>query len=71
MANATLDLAPAAAGLDQVTVLHRPSLLTDNGSSTIAGDLATWLEGQGTTRIQAAPRHPQTPGATPSAGTRR
>ena len=28
MANATLDLALAAAGLDQVTVLHRPRLLT-------------------------------------------
>ena len=59
---ATLDLALAASGLDQVTVLHRPRLLTDNGSSTIAGDLATWLEGQGMTHIRGAPRHPQTQG---------
>ena len=58
----TLDLALAAAGLDQVTVLHRPRLLTDNGSSTIAGDLATWLEGRGMTHIRGAPRHPQTQG---------
>ena len=59
---ATLDLALAASGLDQVTVLHRPRLLTDNGSSYIAGDLATWLEGQGMTHIRGAPRHPQTQG---------
>ena len=34
----TLDLALAACGLDQVTVVHRPRLLTDNGSSSIAGE---------------------------------
>src|SRR4051812_11057998 len=38
----TLDLALAASGLDQVSVVHRPRLLTDNGSSYIAGDLALW-----------------------------
>ena len=42
----TLDLALAASGLDQVTVVHRPRLLTDNGSSYIAGDLAEWLAGE-------------------------
>ena len=68
---ATLDLALAASGLDQVTVLHRPRLLTDNGSSYIAGDLAEWLEGRGVTHIRGAPRHPQTRGARSSAGTRR
>src|SRR3954464_8628819 len=31
----TLDLALAASGLDQVTIVHRPRLLTDNGSSYI------------------------------------
>ncbi len=40
---ATLDLALAAAGLDHVQVAHRPRLLSDNGSSYVAGDLATWL----------------------------
>jgi transposase InsO family protein len=58
----TLDLALAACGLDQVTVVHRPRLLTDNGSSSIAGDLAEWLESRGMTHIRGAPRHPQTQG---------
>jgi putative transposase len=58
----TLDLALAASGLDQVTVAHRPRLLTGNGSSYIAGDLAEWLEGRGMAHIRGAPRHPQTQG---------
>jgi len=58
----TLDLALAASGLDQVTVVHRPRLLTDNGSSYIAGDLADWLAGRGMAHIRGAPRHPQTLG---------
>src|ERR1700684_3609609 len=41
---ATLDLALSAAGLDHVTVVHRPRLLSDNGSSYVAGDLGKWLE---------------------------
>jgi len=41
---ATLDLALSAAGLDHVTVGRRPRLLSDNGSSYVAGDLAKWLE---------------------------
>lgn len=36
----TLDRALAASGLDQVEVVHRPRLLSDNGASYIAGDLA-------------------------------
>jgi transposase InsO family protein len=59
---ATLDLALAAAGLDHVQVAHRPRLLTDNGSSYVAGDLADWLGSQGMTHIRGAPRHPQTQG---------
>lgn len=58
----TLDRALAASGLDQVKVVHRPRLLTDNGSSYIAGDLAEWLEGRGMAHIRGAPRHPQTQG---------
>ena len=41
---ATLDLALAASGLDQMTVVHRPRLLSDNGSSYVAEDLAEWLD---------------------------
>ncbi len=37
---ATLDLALSASGLDQMTVVHRPRLLSDNGSSYVATDLA-------------------------------
>ncbi len=58
----TLDLALTASGLDQVAVRHRPRLLSDNGSSYIAGDLAEWLEDKGMTHIRGAPRHPQTQG---------
>jgi len=59
---ATLDLALTAAGLDQVQVVHRPRLLTDNGSSYVATDLADWLGSRGMTHIRGAPRHPQTQG---------
>jgi RNA-directed DNA polymerase len=44
---ATLDQALAASGLDSATVVHRPRLLSDNGASYVAGDLADWLEGKG------------------------
>jgi putative transposase len=37
---ATLDQALAASGLDQITVVHRPRLLSDNGSSYVSSDLA-------------------------------
>jgi len=38
----TLERALAASGLDQVSVVHRPRLLSDNGSSYVSGDLARW-----------------------------
>ncbi len=56
---AAMDLALTASGLDQVKVRHRPRLLSDNGSSYIAGDPAEWLEDQGMTHIRRAPRPPQ------------
>lgn len=40
----TLDLALKRAGLDQVTVLHKPRLLSDNDSSVVAADLANRLD---------------------------
>jgi putative transposase len=39
---ATLDLALNASGLDRATAIHQPRLLSDNGSSYIAADLAKW-----------------------------
>src|ERR1700728_4673188 len=37
---ATLDRALAASGLDQMTVVHQPRLLSDNAASYVATDLA-------------------------------
>ena len=59
---ATLDLALSASGLDHVTVAHRPRLLSDNGSSYVAGGLAKWLEAKGMEHVRGAPYHPQTQG---------
>ena len=59
---ATLDLALKASGLDQANVVHRPRLLSDNGSSYISADLATWLDGQDIDHVRGAPYHPMTQG---------
>ena len=59
---ATLDLALKASGCDRAEVAHKPRLLSDNGSSYIAGDLAGWLEDQGMDHVRGAPYHPQTQG---------
>ncbi len=59
---ATLDQALAASGLDHITVVHRPRLLSDNGASYVADDLARWLEGKGMQHVRGAPYHPQTQG---------
>ena len=58
----TLTMALASSGLDQARVVHRPRLLSDNGSSYIAGDLAVWLEDKGMEHVRGAPLHPQTQG---------
>ena len=59
---ATLDLALKASELDQAKVIHRPRLLSDNGSSYIAADLAKWLDGQNMEHVRGAPYHPMTQG---------
>ena len=61
----TLDLALQASGCDQATVLHKPRLLSDNGSSYVSGDLAKWLEDQLMDHVRGAPYHPQTQGKIP------
>ena len=58
----TLKLALQASGLDQATVMHRPRLLSDNGSSYVSGDLAKWLERQDMRHTRGAPYHPMTQG---------
>ena len=42
--------------------VHKPRLLSDNGSSYIAGDLAEWLDDQSMEHVRGAPSHPQTQG---------
>jgi transposase InsO family protein len=59
---ATLDLAIAATGVQQVAVQHRPRLLSDNGSAYISGDLADYLAQHGIRHTWGAPYHPQTQG---------
>ena len=58
----TLDLALQASGCDQATVLHKPRLLSDNGSSYISNDLADWLDDRQMDHVRGAPYHPQTQG---------
>jgi RNA-directed DNA polymerase len=59
---ATLDQALAASGLDHINVKQRPRLLSDNGSSYVADDLARWLQHKGMQHVRGAPYHPQTQG---------
>jgi putative transposase len=59
---ATLELALAASGRDRARVRHRPRLLSDNGPSYVATDLAEWLDENGIEHVRGAPCHPQTQG---------
>ncbi len=58
----TLELALQASGCDQARIRHKPRLLSDNGSSYVAADLAAWLDKQNIDHIRGAPSHPQTQG---------
>ena len=59
---ATLDLALKTSGCDSATVVAKPRLLSDNGSSYIAGDLTDYLDEKGMDHVRGAPYHPQTRG---------
>src|SRR5204863_6420700 len=59
---ATLEMALDAAGLDKARALHRPRLLSDNGSSYISDHLAKWLERHDMAHVRGAPYHPMTQG---------
>ena len=56
----TLDLALEASGCDHATVLHKPRLLSDNGPSYIANELADYLDTKIMAHVRGAPFHPQT-----------
>jgi transposase InsO family protein len=58
----TLELALEASGCAHATVVQRPRLLSDNGSSYVAADLADYLEDKGMDHVRGAPHHPQTQG---------
>ena len=49
----TLDMALAASGCDQANVHHKPRLLSDNGPSYIAGELADYIQAN---RMSEPPR---------------
>ena len=59
---ATLGLALQASGLDRLGADRRPRLLSDNGPSYVANDLADWLEDQGMRHTRGKPYHPMTQG---------
>jgi len=58
----TLDDALSFTGLDQVKVKHKPRLLSDNGPSYIASDLADYLDDKGMDHTRGRSYHPQTQG---------
>ena len=58
----TLDLARAQTGIDQVRVVHRPRLLSDNGPCYVSGELADYLETHKIAHTRGAPYHPMTQG---------
>jgi len=57
-----LDMAVAKAGVEQVTVRHRPRLLSDNGPCYVSGELQQYLEAKGMAHTRGAPYHPMTQG---------
>ena len=58
----TLDIALQASGRDQDHVMHKPRLLSDNGSSYVSGELAERLGDKNMGHVRGAPYHPQTQG---------
>jgi len=59
---ATLDMALALTGVEQVNVRHRPRLLSDNGPAYVSGELREYLEKRNMAHTRGAPYHPMTQG---------
>ena len=59
---ATLDQALQASGLSEAKTTRRLRLLSDNGASYIASDLAKWLDNRKIQHLRGAPYHPMTQG---------
>lgn len=58
----TLDMALEASGCASASIKHRPRLLSDNGPSYIAEELADYIESNRMSHVRGAPFHPQTQG---------
>ena len=61
-ANDTLNMALVASRGDQANVVHKPRLLSDNGSSYISSELAEYIKDNDMSHVRGAPYHPQTQG---------
>jgi transposase InsO family protein len=59
---ATLERALTASGLDKAGATVKPRLLSDNGSSYVSNELATWLGDNNMRHTRGAPYHPMTQG---------
>ena len=59
---ATLEMALDASGVGKAKVVHRPRLLSDNGSSYVSDDLAKWMQRHDMAHVRGAPYHPMTQG---------
>ena len=64
-------MALEASGCGKATVMHKPRLLSDNGSFFVVGDLANFLEDRGKDPVRGAPHHPQPQGKIPLGTVRR
>ena len=53
----TLNMALVASGCDQANVVHKPRLLSDNGSSYISGDLKDYIKDNGMRHVRGAQYH--------------
>jgi len=49
---AHIEIRQDISGCDQATVVHKPRLLSDNGSSYVASDLADYLEDKGMDHVR-------------------
>lgn len=57
-----VDQAIETAGVAHVTIVHRPRLLTDNGSCFVSREFGEFLKARGLAHVRTKPFHPMTQG---------
>ena len=57
-----LDIAVKKTGNQEISVRHRPRLLSDNGPAYVSQELKEYLQTKGMTQTHGAPYHPMTQG---------